>query len=263
MLTLQPSSLKKGLETQIIGQTIHLFRQIHSTNDMAKELALIGAKEGTVVVAETQTRGKGHLGREWVSPAGGLWVSFILRPKISPEDASKLTLLAGVVVAKTLEKLYHLRSEVKWPNDVLIDGKKVCGILTEASTKGRYLSFLVIGFGINANFPVSGLPASLHESTTTLRNELNREVYLEALLRSLLEETERYYRMFKEGYFETVLTEWTSLAKFLGSYVYVTSLNEKVEGWAIGVDEQGALIVRLKDQTTRKIIAGDVTLRAL
>ena len=107
------------------------------------------------------------------------------------------------------------------------------------------------------------MPASLHESTTTLRNELNREVNIEALLHSLLEETERYYRMFKEGNFETVLTEWTRLAKFLGSYVYVTSLNEKVEGWAIGVDEQGALIVRLKDQTTRKIIAGDVTLRAL
>jgi BirA family biotin operon repressor/biotin-[acetyl-CoA-carboxylase] ligase len=264
MLMLHPlPSLKKGLETQIIGQTIHLFREIHSASDMAKELALIGTKEGTVVIAETQTRGKGRLGREWISPADGLWFSLILRPKISPEDASKLTLLAGVVVAKTLEKLYHLRAEVKWPNDVLIDGKKICGILTEASSKGRYLDFVVIGFGINANFPVSRLPASLHESTTTLRTELNREVNIEALLRSLLEETERYYRMFKEGNFETVLAEWRRLAKFLGSYVYVRSLNEKVEGWAVDVDEQGALIVRLRDQTTRKIVAGDVTVRKL
>lgn len=264
MLTLNLSpSLKKGLETQIIGQTIHLFREIYSTNDMAKELALIGAKEGTVVIAETQTHSKGRLGREWISPEGGLWFSLILRPRVSAEYASKLTLVAAVAVAKTLEKLYHLKAEVKWPNDVLIDGKKVCGILAEVCTQGRCLSFVVIGFGINANFLVSELPASLHESTTTLRMKLNKEVNIEGLLHSLLEETESYYRMFKEGNFETVLDEWRHLAKFLGSYVYVKSLNEKVEGWAIGVDEQGALIVRLKDQTTRKIIAGDVTLRAL
>jgi BirA family biotin operon repressor/biotin-[acetyl-CoA-carboxylase] ligase len=264
MLTLNFSpSLKKGLETQIIGQTIHWFREVHSTNDMAKELALIGTKEGTVVVAETQTSGKGRLCREWISPAGGLWVSLILRPEVSAEHASKLTLATAVAVAKTLEKLNHLRVEVKWPNDVLIDGKKVCGILTEACTQGRCLNFVVVGLGINANFLLSELPASLHESTTTLRTELNREVNIEALLRSLLEETERYYRMFKEGNFETVLAEWRRLAKFLGSYVYVESLNEKVEGWAIDVDEQGALIVRLKDQTTRKIVAGDVTVRKL
>jgi biotin-[acetyl-CoA-carboxylase] ligase BirA-like protein len=264
MLTLHLSpSLKKELKTQVMGQTTHFFREITSTNDMAKELALIGAKEGTVVVAEMQTSGRGRLGREWISPAGGLWFSLILRPEVSAEDASKLTLMVAVAVANTLEKLYHLKAEVKWPNDVLIDGKKVCGILTEASTKGRCLSFVVIGFGVNTNFLVGELPSSLHESTTTLRMELNREVNREALLRSLLEETERYYIMFREGDFEDVLAEWRRLAKFLGSYVYVTSLSEKVEGWAIDVDEQGALIVKLKDQTTRRIVAGDVTVRKL
>ena len=262
MLTLNLSpSLKEGLETQIIGQTIHLFREIHSTNDMAKELALIGAKEGTVLVAETQTHSKGRLGREWISPEGGLWFSLILRPKISPKDASKLTLLAGVVVAKTLEKLCHLRVEVKWPNDVLIDGKKVCGILTEACTQGRRLNSVVIGFGINTNFPISKLPASLRDSATTLREELGKEVSIEALLRALLEEMEYYYLIFNKGDFETVLAEWRRLAKFLGSYVYVRSLNEKVEGWATDVDEHGALIVKLKDQTSQKIVAGDVTIR--
>jgi len=228
---------------------------------MAKELACIGAKEGTVIVAETQTRGKGRLCREWISPVGGLWFSVILRPRISPEHSAKLTLLASVAVAKTLARLYHLKVEVKWPNDVLIDGKKVCGILTEASTKGSRLNFVVIGFGINANFPLSKLPASLHDSATTLQKELNRDVSIEALFCSLLEQFEHYYLVFNEGKFEAVLAEWRRLAKFLGSYVYVTSLNEKVEGWAIDVDESGALIIKLKDQTARKMVAGDVTLR--
>ena len=240
-----------------------MFREIDSTNDMAKELALIGAREGTVLVAETQTKGKGRLGREWISPAGGLWFSVILQPRISPEDAPKFTLLAAVAVAKTLQKIFHMRAEVKWPNDVLINGKKICGILTEASTRGGRLNFVVIGFGVNADFLLSRLPAPLHQSATTLREELSMAVDLEALLRSLLEETERYYGIFREGNFEDILAEWRRLAKFLGSYVYVKSLNEKVEGWAVDVDEQGALIIRLKDQTTRKIFAGDVTLRKL
>jgi biotin-[acetyl-CoA-carboxylase] ligase BirA-like protein len=230
---------------------------------MAKELALIGAKEGTVVAAETQTSGKGRLSREWISPAGGLWFSVILRPKVSPEHASKLTLLAAVTVAKTLDKLYHLKPEVKWPNDVLIDGKKVCGILTEASTKGEHLNFVVVGFGINANFPLSKLPVFLRGSSTTLQEKLNKQVDVETLLCAVLEETEHYYTVFTKGIFETILAEWRRLAKFLGSHVYVTSLNEKVEGWATDVDEQGALIIRLKDHTTRKIVAGDVTLRNL
>jgi biotin-[acetyl-CoA-carboxylase] ligase BirA-like protein len=254
------SSVKTKSRTQILGQTVHFFRELPSTNDMAKELALIGAKEGTVVVAQTQTHGKGRLGREWISPAGGLWFSVIFRPKVSPEHASKLTLLAAVAVAKTLDKLYHLKPEVKWPNDVLIGGKKVCGILTEASTKGEHLNFVVIGFGINANFPLSKLPAFLHESSTTLQEKLNKQVAVETVLRAVLEETEQYYTFFSKGKFDIVLAEWRRLAKFLGSYVYVTSLNEKVEGWATDVDEQGALMVKLKDHTTRRIVAGDVTL---
>jgi len=254
-------SAKKGLETQTLGQTAHFFRELPSTNDMAKELACIGAREGTVIVAETQTRGKGRLGREWISPVGGLWFSVILRPRVSPEHSPKLTLLAAVTVAKTLAALYHLRVQVKWPNDVLIDGKKVCGILTEASTKDKRLNFVVVGFGINVDFPLGKLPAYLHDSTTTLRKELDKDVNIETVFHSVLEQLEHYYLIFKEGNFETVLAEWRRFAKFLGSYVYVISINEKIEGWAIDVDNYGALIIKLKDQTIRKIVAGDVTLR--
>jgi len=259
MTPILPHKVKIGLQTEIIGRTIHFFRELSSTNDMAKELALKGAREGTVIVAGAQTRGRGRLGRVWISPEGGLWFSIILRPKVSPIDAPKLTLMMSVVIAKTLNKQFDLEAEIKWPNDVLVKGKKVCGILTETSTKGNSLNFAVVGVGINANLSLNDFPASLRGSSTTLKEELKREIEREAFLRSLLEESEHYYNMFTQGKFNAILAEWKRLSKFLGSYVEVTSFDEKVEGWATDIDENGALIIKLRDQTTRKIMSGDVT----
>jgi len=228
---------------------------------MAKEIAMKGAKEGTVIVAEAQTRGRGRLGRDWVSPKGGLWFSIILRPKVSPRDAPKLTFLMSVAVAKTINKLFDLDAEIKWPNDVLVKGKKVCGILTETNSRGNSLNFAVVGVGINANFNLHDFPFNLRDSSTTLKEELQKEIDCEAFLRSLLEQTEHYYNMFTQGKFNVILTEWKHFSKFLGSYVEVMSFDEKVEGWAIDIDKNGALIVRLRDKTERKIISGDVTVR--
>ncbi len=252
--------VKRGLQTRIIGQTVHFFRDLPSTNDLAKELAGISAKEGTVIIAEKQTKGKGRQGRDWISPEGGLWFSVILRPKVSPEHSLKLTLLAAVAVTKTLEKLYPLPVQVKWPNDVLINGKKVCGILSEADINGKQLNFVVIGFGINVDFHLSKLPAYLHDSSTTLREELSKKISIDAVFRSVLEQLEHHYLIFNEGNFDFILSEWRRFAKFLGSYVYVTSADERIEGWALDIDEQGALIVKLRDGTTRRMLAGDVTL---
>jgi len=257
------NKVKTGLQTKIIGGTIHFFRQLTSTNHMAKELALKAVREGTVIVAETQTRGKGRLERKWISPLGGLWFSIILRPKVSPRHAPKLTLMMSVAVAKTINKLFDLEAEIKWPNDVLIKGKKVCGILTETHTKGDSLNFAVVGVGINANFSLHNFPAELRGSSTTLKEELKNEIDCEGFLRSLLEETEYYYNMFTQGKFDAILSEWKNLSKFLGSYIEVTSFEETVEGWATDIDENGALIIQLKDQTTRKIFSGDVTIRKL
>jgi len=259
MTPLLPHNVKTGMRTKIIGGTLHFFRELASTNDMAKELAVRGAKEGTVIVAETQTQGRGRMGREWASPKGGLWFSIILRPRVSPKDAPKLTLMMSVVIAKTLNKQFDLEAEIKWPNDVLVKGKKVCGILTETSTKGESLNFAVVGVGVNANLSLNDFPASLRGSSTTLKEALKREIEREAFLRSLLEETEHYYNMFTQGKFNAILAEWKKLSKFLGSYVKVTSLEEKIEGWATDIDENGALIIKLRDKTTRKIMSGDVT----
>jgi len=253
------SKVKGGLRTKVLGYSFLVFRELTSTNEIAKELALRGAKEGTVIVAETQTKGKGRLKRKWISPVGGVWFSIILRPRAEPRYAPKLTLMASVAVAKTVSKLFPLKAEIKWPNDVLINRKKVCGILTEANTKGETLEFVVIGIGINANFNVDELPFSLRGSSTTLREELKREIDRESLLHALLEETESYYNLFTKAKFDAILTEWRTLAGFLGSYVEVGSHGEKIRGRAVDIDEDGALIVKLKDRTLRRVASGDVT----
>lgn len=257
-----PQKVKDGLRTKVIGRTIHSFRELQSTNDMSRRLAMRNAKEGTVIVAETQTCGRGRFNRKWASPEGGLWFSIILRPRCKPKDAVKLTLATSVAVARTISKLFGLETQIKWPNDVLIDGKKVCGILTEASTKGDILNFVAIGVGINTNFTINSLPSNLRYVSTSLREELGREIERETFLRETLEAIEKYYDLFLQRRFGQVLDEWKTLASFLGSFVKVTGFGEEIEGWATNIDDDGRLILKLKDQTTRKIVSGDVTLHA-
>ncbi len=217
------SKVKEGLQTRFIGQTIHFFHEVPSTNDLAKEMAAVGAKDGTVILAETQTRGKGRLGRKWASPRGGIWLSTILRPKLSAKDVPKLTLMTSLAVAKTTSQLFNLKTEVKWPNDVLVNAKKVCGILTEASTRGDVTNFVVVGIGINANVELDSLPRQEGENATSLKHELKREIDRERFLRVLLEKMEHYYVMLAEGKFNPILKEWKSLCGFLDSHVEVTS----------------------------------------
>jgi BirA family biotin operon repressor/biotin-[acetyl-CoA-carboxylase] ligase len=258
-----PYKVKSREQTRIIGRTIHFFRELPSTNEMAKELAKKGAKEGTVLVAKIQTHGRGRLDREWISPNGGLWLSIILRPKASAKEASKLTLMMSVTVAEAINKQFDLNSEIKWPNDVLVNGKKVCGILTETSSRRDLLNFAVIGVGINANFRLRDLPPNLRDSATTIKDEVKREIDSESFLRCLLEETEHYYNAFTTGDFNTILTEWKKLSKFLGSSVEVTDFGESIEGLAMGIDENGALIIKLRDNTTRKFVTGDMIVRTV
>ena len=186
--------IKDELQTDFIGQEIYSFTEVTSTNDMAKELAIKGAKEGTMVIAETQSRGRGRLGRKWVSPEGGIWFSLILRPKVDPEDALKLTLMAAAVVAKVISDMFKLEAEVKWPNDVIINGKKVCGILTEMSTKGGLVDFVVIGVGINANIDLDSFPKHLRKFLTSLKEELRENIDRKRFLCALLEKFEQCYK---------------------------------------------------------------------
>lgn len=251
------------LETEFIGREIHNFEKLSSTNTTAKEQAEKGAKEGTTIIAETQTSGKGRLDRRWVSPRGGVWLSIILRPRIAPEDALKITLTTAVAVARILRRLYNVAAEIKWPNDILIDNKKICGILTEAKLKGKTIKFIVVGIGINANFFAQVLPKDLRATATTLKEVLGKNVDREKLVAALLKEFEDCYKLFVERKFEKLLSEWRSMTGFLGKEVEITSFEEKVRGVAVGIDENGALIIELKNDERRKVLSGDVTVRGV
>jgi BirA family biotin operon repressor/biotin-[acetyl-CoA-carboxylase] ligase len=228
---------------------------------MARELANKGAEEGTVVVSETQTSGRGRLKREWVSPFGGLWFSTILRPHLKPLDASKLTFAAGLAVAKTLHKLYDLEVSTKWPNDILVNRKKVCGVLAEMSASGQNTNYVVLGVGVNANFEAKTLPKELWENATSLKTELGTNVNLERLLGTLLENLEcTCLQLTKEG-FSSVLKEWKIFATFLGNKVKVTDVNQDWLGFALDVDVDGSLRFRLQDGTLKRVFVGDVSVR--
>jgi BirA family biotin operon repressor/biotin-[acetyl-CoA-carboxylase] ligase len=255
--------LQEGLRTRRFGRTILFLREVGSTNDLAKELASYGVVEGTVVVAETQTAGRGRLGREWVSPKGGLWFSVILKPKLKPAEAVGLVFVAGLAVAEALRELYAVQVETKWPNDVLLKGRKVCGILSEMSTVGEKVNYVTVGVGVNANFDVEkAFPEELRANATSLENELGRKVKLEELFKALLEKLENVYELFLKEGFAPVLGKWKTYAGFLGSQVEVTSGTEKWVGLASDVGNDGALVMKLGDGTVKRVFVGDATLRS-
>jgi BirA family biotin operon repressor/biotin-[acetyl-CoA-carboxylase] ligase len=254
--------LPETLKTTRFGRRILFSKNVDSTNDWAKQLANYGAEEGTVAVAETQSCGRGRLARDWISPVGGLWFSIVLRPKTSAADAAKLVFVVSLAVAKVLDKTHGLKTETKWPNDVLVGGRKVCGILAEMKTAGNVVDFVVVGIGVNANFNVEdALPAALKNTATSLRRELGREVSLGALLRVLLEKIEWFYDRFVNEGFGPILNEWKKYANFLGHKIEVTCLEERASGVALDVDNDGALILRLEDGVVARLFAGDISLR--
>lgn len=252
--------IRDCLKTALLGREIHHLEEVGSTNDVAARLASQGGREGCVVVADRQSLGRGRIGRRWYSPEGGLWFSVILRPEMKVSEAPRLTLTAAVAIANAIRETLGLMVEVKWPNDLLIQGRKVCGILTEAVTKGDDLDFVVLGVGINANINREALPREVRESATTLREVLGREVDKSELLCRCLRQLEIYYEMLQEGKFNLILEEWRGLAPFLGEEIEVRSLKERVRGKAIDVDEDGALILELQDGTRCKVLSGEVSL---
>ena len=258
MKLIELEKIMEQLKTDFIGQEIKYFAEATSTNDVAKELAAKGVKEGTIVLAETQTQGRGRLGRRWLSPEGGIWLSVILRPKIPAKDFYQLTFMAAVAVAKTIRRMFKLNAEIKWPNDVLVNDRKVCGILTESSVRGDAVDFAVIGIGVNANVDLASFPKDLRSSVTSLEAEVKGEVGRERFLCALLKELENYYTMIQQKKFEFVLEEWKSLTTLFGAHVEVTSFEGKVRGLAVGVNRNGGLEVLLKNGTIRKVLSGDV-----
>lgn len=254
---LLPHKLKKELNTNYIGNEIHYFREVDSTNEVAKKLAREGAPEGTIVIAESQSRGKGRRGKKWISPLGGAWMSIILRPDTLPINAPQLTFTAGVAAAQTIKDEYSLDVGIKWPNDILIENKKVCGILTEISTEKDAIDYVITGIGIDANIDINLLPSDLRDTTTSIKSELDHDISRMILVQKFLGNFENMYDEFNKGNFQNILRKWRRFSKTIGSKVEIKKGTEIVKGEAVGVNSEGALILELKDGTLRKIISGE------
>lgn len=253
-----PEEISKNLKTEFLGQEIHLFHEVDSTNNVAQELASAGAPEGTLVIAASQRSGKGRRGKEWISPAGGLWMTIILRPDVEANKAPQLTLVTGVVVALTLAQEYGLDVGIKWPNDILIGDKKVCGILTEVKTENEKVDYVLVGIGIDLNVDIGAFPWEMQGSTTSLKAQLGREIDEVELIKRLLEIFETQYNQFQDDNFRDVLNQWRKLSSTIGSRVEVHKKGETLYGEAVGVSKDGKLIVELEDGTLRPIISGGI-----
>ena len=250
-----PNEIKWGLKTKLLGREIISYKKIDSTNRAAYDLASKGVKEGSIVLAEEQTKGRGRLGRAWASPPeGGIYLSCILRPRISPSEIPKLTLTASVSVARAIREVSGLEAVIKWPNDVLIDSKKVCGILLEMKAEQDRLDFVIVGIGINVNTPGRLIP----KGGTSVKEESGEEVSRIALTRKVLEDLEEEYLLLSKGGFPKIVEEWKELSHMLGSRVRVALSNREFEGQAIDVDKDGTLLVRTDNGFIEKVFSGDV-----
>jgi BirA family biotin operon repressor/biotin-[acetyl-CoA-carboxylase] ligase len=255
--TLDMHVVESCLNTKIIGKTIRGFDAVNSTNAIARKLAKEGAEEGTVVLAGVQSSGKGRLNREWFSPKGGLWLSIILKPDFRAQEATMGVLMAGCAVAKTLMKMYNLDARIKWPNDILIGNKKVCGILTELGTQGSKINHQILGIGINVNFNLEELPEDIRVFSSTLKLEAGRELSLEELLSGLLNRIDLCYDILTSGQSHRIISQWKELSETLGKQVRISTQKETMEGIALDIDDTGALIVDTNESGIRKFLAGD------
>jgi BirA family biotin operon repressor/biotin-[acetyl-CoA-carboxylase] ligase len=231
---------------------------VDSTNAVAMELGEKEALHGTVVVADLQTQGRGRLGRSWVSPRGNIHMSVLLRPALAPADVPLLTMTASVGCARALREIAGLNVEIKWPNDLMVSGRKLGGILTEAKSRGKKILFAVVGIGINANSGATDFPPELWATATSLRAETGIEIPRNDLVAAILAEIEFWYGLLKKGERERILDEWRKLSSTLGRSIRIVTGKDTFEGVAEALDREGRLIVKLPSGALRVISAGDI-----
>ena len=258
---LLPQEIQRGLSTKYIGKEIYYFPELKSTNIMAKEKALHraeGINEGTLIIAERQSAGKGRLGREWFSPAGGIWFSIILYPQLSPSYISRITLMTAVAVVKTIKICTQIKSQIKWPNDILVNEKKVCGILTEMSAELDIINWVVVGIGVNVNIKQQEFPEDIRERTTSLKEVLGKKVLRVKLAQVFLQEFEKYYEILKRREFSFILKEWKLYSYTLEKKIRVDIGEKIITGEAMDINESGALILKKEDGELIEIISGTI-----
>ncbi len=248
----------KGLNTLIIPQSLELLPAIDSTNLQLKKKAETGAPEGAVLVADQQLAGKGRLGRQWASPAGvNLYCSVLLRPQIPMQQAPQLTFLSAVAVVDVLRAVGQVKAEVKWPNDILVGGAKIAGLLNEMSAETEQINYVVLGIGINLNMTCDQFPAELNYPATSVFLETGQPVVRRVFLRALLERLDVYYAEFLEQGFAPIRKRWEQLCPVINRRV---SVDSGLVGTVVGLEADGALRLQFDDGTTERVVAGDVRL---
>jgi BirA family biotin operon repressor/biotin-[acetyl-CoA-carboxylase] ligase len=247
-------------KTKVIGRDIQVFQETTSTNDVIEKLARDGVKEGVVVFAESQTKGRGRLGRKWISPPKrGLWFSILLRPDLRPSAATQLTVAAATALRRAIATQIGLTPEIKWPNDILIGGRKVAGILTELNAELDRVKYVILGMGVDVNVTASDFPADVRKLATSLKTEAGRAVSRADLAVAILRELDGDYARIGAGEFTAVADEWESHCTTIGHEVVIRIGQHEIRGQAEALGEDGALLVRTEHGHLEPIIGGDVT----
>lgn len=254
--------ISKNLNTKYIGKDIYIFNEVMSTNTIAKFLSMNGVGNGAVVISEKQKKARGRSGKNWESPLGGVWLSIILNPNVNHSKIPLITLATGVAVENTLKRIGVKNAEIKWPNDILIHGKKVCGILTEAITSFNTIESVIIGVGIDANISIENFPEELRENMTTLNDEIGEKVDENLLIKLFLEEFEKISEQFINEEYETILKEWRKNSYTIGKIVEVHEpFSKPYDGYVLGISRDGSLVVEKIDGTLEKVISGECIIK--
>lgn len=254
--------ISKNLNTKYIGKDIYIFNEVMSTNTIAKFLSMNDVGNGAVVISEKQTKARGRSGKNWESPLGGVWLSIILNPNVNHSKIPLITLATGVAVENTLKRIGVKNAEIKWPNDILIHGKKVCGILTEAITSFNTIESVIIGVGIDANISIENFPEELRENMTTLNDEIGEKVDENLLIKLFLEEFEKISEQFINEEYETILKEWRKNSYTIGKIVEVHEpFSKPYDGYVLGISRDGSLVVEKIDGTLEKVISGECIIK--
>ncbi|WP_372995110.1 biotin--[acetyl-CoA-carboxylase] ligase [Lutispora sp.] len=262
---LNPVEIKELLKTKFIGRDIIYLDSVDSTNSYGKRMAEGDFWDGTVIIAEEQTSGRGRLGRDWVSPKGkGIWMTIMLKPDIKPNLASQVTLIAAVAVLKAIKSIYNMDIMIKWPNDLVVNGKKVCGILTELGAEIERINYLCVGIGINANSEESDFINKALDTATSIKIATSIKVERKELIARILTVFENYYSLFLEkGSIGFMIEEYKKYLINIGKEVRLITKNEEIQAKAEDITNEGHLLVRLKDGTLKEISSGEVSVRGI
>lgn len=258
------------LGTKILGSSIKIFNTMDSTNNYAKKLAVEGCSEGTTVIAEEQISGRGRIGRDWSSPSGrGIWMSIVLRPPIEPNSVQIITLAAAAAVTNAIKKVTGISVGIKWPNDIVLEGRKLCGILTEMGSEMDRVNYVVVGIGINIGQEKDDFPENIRDKAVSLKsyameNRLNLpKIKRNDIIKETLIQLERLYGFLLEGNTRAVTNEWRSASATLGKKVRVLFKNSEYQGVAEDITEEGHLLVYCDDGQLREIVSGEISVRGM